>query len=101
MKLIAIILTALAVTAIASPVNVQEDSFTLVEKSFTTMIHTSCVPFKGCKRKATKLGYGCHKGYCWSYCGLSWTSGEWCYTTKAHSKYYSTCEHDFDCLGGF
>lgn len=23
---------------------------------------------------------GCHKGYCWTYCGLSFSSGEWCYT---------------------
>ena len=21
-----------------------------------------------------KLGYGCHKGYCWTYCGASWVS---------------------------
>ena len=21
-----------------------------------------------------ELGYGCHKGYCWTYCGASWVS---------------------------
>ena len=31
-------------------------------------------PHKG---KLYKLGYGCHRGYCWSYCGHSWVS--FCY----------------------
>ncbi|CAB4027650.1 Hypothetical predicted protein [Paramuricea clavata] len=33
----------------------------------------------GCDRRHTLLD----DGKCWSYCGSSWTSGEWCYTKRA------------------
>lgn len=58
--------------------------------------------------------YGCHKGYCWSYCRaldyLSFTdipNNEWCYTTKTHSQSYQyvkcnsmgDCNPDWSCGG--
>lgn len=44
---------------------------------------------------------GCHKGYCWAWCGtsLSGTFGEWCYTTKSFSKSFRhvACKKNTDC----
>ncbi|XP_031626819.1 allergen Tha p 2-like [Contarinia nasturtii] len=42
---------------------------------------------------------GCHKGYCWTWCGASLTGGEWCYTTRAHSQsfQYVGCSSDSEC----
>lgn len=42
---------------------------------------------------------GCHKGYCWAWCGVSLTDGEWCYTTRKYSQSYDyvPCTHDYDC----
>lgn len=42
---------------------------------------------------------GCHKGYCWAWCGFSLSSGGWCYTTKTHSQSYQyvECNSDDDC----
>lgn len=42
---------------------------------------------------------GCHKGYCWNWCGVSLTGGEWCYSTKSHSQsfQYVKCTQDSDC----
>lgn len=42
---------------------------------------------------------GCHKGYCWTYCGLSLSSGDWCYTTKTYSQSfdYVRCSRDDEC----
>lgn len=44
---------------------------------------------------------GCYKGYCYSYCGLSNESGDWCYTTKTYSQSfdYVKCSIDSDCNG--
>lgn len=43
--------------------------------------------------------YGCWKGYCWTYCGLSLSRGDWCYTTKTYSQSfdYVECSADSDC----
>lgn len=42
---------------------------------------------------------GCHKGYCWAWCGFSLSSGGWCYTTKSYSQsyQYEECNSDDDC----
>lgn len=42
---------------------------------------------------------GCHRGYCWAYCGVSLSGGEWCYTTKTYSRsfQYVTCSNDNEC----
>lgn len=42
---------------------------------------------------------GCHKGYCWAWCGVSLSGGEWCYTTKTKSQSYEyvECKQDSDC----
>lgn len=42
---------------------------------------------------------GCHKSYCWAWCGVNLSGGEWCYTTKIHSQSYKyvSCEYDYDC----
>lgn len=41
---------------------------------------------------------GCKGTYCWTYCGLSLSSGEWCYTTNGQSGGpYKRCETDDDC----
>ena len=44
-------------------------------------------------------GYGCHKGFCWAYCGLTGRGGDWCYTTKSFSQSfrYERCTVDRDC----
>ena len=48
--------------------------------------------------------YGCHKGYCWSYCSGAGTllfgiTKEWCYTTMGRSQdhKYVKCTSDDDC----
>lgn len=53
--------------------------------------------------------FGCHKGYCWSYCSAfsAVEYSEWCYTTKTHSQSYQyvpcksqdDCEHYWHCGG--
>lgn len=50
----------------------------------------------GCSKKT-----GCHMGYCWAYCGLSLSSGDWCYTTMTHTQSfdYVPCTHDSECCG--
>lgn len=42
---------------------------------------------------------GCNKGYCWAWCGVSLTDGEWCYTTKSYSQSfeYVPCQYDSEC----
>lgn len=42
---------------------------------------------------------GCHKGKCWTWCGLSLSSGEWCYTTKGKTwdGGYISCSDDWQC----
>lgn len=42
--------------------------------------------------------YGCHKGYCWTYCSIG---SQWCYTTKTYSQSYKyeRCTEDSDCNG--
>lgn len=47
-----------------------------------------------CSEKA-----GCHRGYCWAWCGVSLSKGEWCYTTRSFSQSdeYVTCKDDYDC----
>lgn len=42
--------------------------------------------------------FGCHKGYCWSYCSLG---NQWCYTTRTYSQSYKyvSCSTDNDCNG--
>lgn len=42
---------------------------------------------------------GCHKGYCWAWCGVSLSDGEWCYTTKTYSQSYKyvKCKKNSDC----
>lgn len=42
---------------------------------------------------------GCHKGYCWTYCGIALNGGEWCYTTKSYSQSfdYVKCSSDSEC----
>lgn len=42
---------------------------------------------------------GCFKGYCWAWCGVSLTSGEWCYTTQTYSQSfeYVPCKYDSEC----
>lgn len=42
---------------------------------------------------------GCFKGYCWTWCGVSLTDGEWCYTTKTYSQSfeYVPCKYDSEC----
>lgn len=42
---------------------------------------------------------GCHNGYCWAWCGVSLSGGEWCYTTKTHSQSYAyvECKDDSEC----
>lgn len=44
---------------------------------------------------------GCHKGYCYSYCGISNENGDWCYTTKTYSQSfeYVKCTSDKECNG--
>lgn len=34
---------------------------------------------------STSAGYGCYKGYCYSWCGDK-SSGQWCYTTKGRKN---------------
>uniref|UniRef100_A0A7M5WLR6 Uncharacterized protein n=1 Tax=Clytia hemisphaerica TaxID=252671 RepID=A0A7M5WLR6_9CNID len=58
-----------------------------------------------------KLGYGCHKGYCWAYCDNSWVhgnrDGKWCYTRQqgfyvgkvSCSSYWSCSNKFFKCVG--
>lgn len=48
--------------------------------------------------------YGCHKGYCWSYCTAAGTvlfgiKNEWCYTTKGSTqdRNYIKCSSSSDC----
>lgn len=48
--------------------------------------------------------YGCHKGYCWSYCSGAGTllfgmTKEWCYTTKGRSqdRQYIKCTSNDEC----
>lgn len=45
--------------------------------------------------------FGCLNGRCWSYCGVSLTGGEWCYTTKGYSQdfNYVSCSNADDCNG--
>ncbi|OXA48685.1 Allergen Tha p 2 [Folsomia candida] len=46
--------------------------------------------------------FGCHKKLCWAYCGLSYTSGEWCYTTRgvqSQNGEYVSCNMDSECNG--
>lgn len=45
--------------------------------------------------------YGCHKGYCWAWCGITHDHGEWCYTTKTYSQSfkYVQCSSDSECNG--
>lgn len=42
---------------------------------------------------------GCHKGFCWAWCGVSLTGGEWCYTTHTYSQSYEyiPCKYDSEC----
>lgn len=42
---------------------------------------------------------GCYRGYCWAWCGLSLSSGDWCYTTKTYSQSYQyvSCTYDSEC----
>lgn len=42
---------------------------------------------------------GCHNGYCWAWCGVSLSDGEWCYTTLSYSQSYRyvKCNADWDC----
>lgn len=42
--------------------------------------------------------FGCHKSYCWAYCGIS---PQWCYTTKTYSQsfQYVKCSKKEDCQG--
>lgn len=42
---------------------------------------------------------GCNKGFCWAWCGVSLSDGEWCYTTKTHSQSfeYVPCKYDSEC----
>lgn len=42
---------------------------------------------------------GCFNGFCWAWCGVSLTGGEWCYTTKTYSQSfnYVSCQYDSDC----
>lgn len=44
-------------------------------------------------------GRGCHKGYCWAWCGADLSSGDWCYTTRSHSQSfdYVKCSRDGQC----
>lgn len=44
---------------------------------------------------------GCYQGYCYSYCGLSNYSGDWCYTTKTYSQSfaYVKCSSNSECNG--
>merc|ERR1712020_217679 len=49
--------------------------------------------------------FGCRKGRCWSYCGASWRSGEWCYTQGSrggpfHGKYLK-CKTAADCCSQY
>ncbi|XP_055306973.1 allergen Tha p 2-like [Sitodiplosis mosellana] len=57
-------------------------------------IKKSIANSNACSEKA-----GCHKGYCWAWCGVSLTGGEWCYTTRSYSQsfQYVTCNQDSDC----
>lgn len=47
--------------------------------------------------------FGCHNGYCWSYCtaALEGKDNEWCYTTKGKSqdRDYVSCSQDSECNG--
>ena len=42
---------------------------------------------------------GCQRGYCWAWCGVSLSGGEWCYTTRTYSQSfnYVSCNSDSDC----
>lgn len=42
---------------------------------------------------------GCFKGRCWAWCGVSLSSGEWCYTTRTYSQSYEyvPCDSDEEC----
>lgn len=43
---------------------------------------------------------GCHKGYCWAWCGVSMSGGEWCYTSKnnyTQSHEFVECKEDSEC----
>lgn len=42
---------------------------------------------------------GCHRGNCWSWCGLDLSGGEWCYITRTYSQsfQYVPCLRDSDC----
>lgn len=43
---------------------------------------------------------GCHNGYCWAWCGVSLSDGEWCYTSKnnyTQSHEYVECKEDSEC----
>jgi len=55
--------------------------------------------------EGSEVVFGCHQGYCWSYCGFSWQSGEWCWTEGArggpyHEKYIK-CSTDVDCCSHY
>merc|ERR1712142_106017 len=44
-----------------------------------------------------KLGYGCHKNRCWSYCGINFRGGQWCYTNSKNGKGYKYCSKTVNC----
>merc|ERR1712048_729834 len=41
--------------------------------------------------------WGCHKGYCWSYCTNGLGGWPWCYTTPRRGGDYKRCTRDSDC----
>lgn len=57
-----------------------------------------------CRKQA-----GCHKGYCWAWCGKSLIGGEWCYTTRTYSQSFqyvgytsdSKCDKCWKCAGSY
>jgi len=79
---------------------------------FTFMEATNGTLYRNLRwyNKVHRLGYGCYKSTCWAYCGASWTSGEWCYSSQfgpsiksadgavGHSHAgYQSCSRDSQC----
>merc|ERR1711962_911860 len=58
-------------------------------------------------RRGQRIGFGCWKGQCWSYCGDDLTKGDWCFSCGKYCGIMGrtpkpvACSHDVDCYGKY
>lgn len=94
MSLLIKIVCALVVLSVISNEVSANPQFTDIIKETIEEVRERVKASGSCAKEA-----GCHNGYCWTYCGLSLSTGDWCYTTKSYSysRDYVTCTHDSQC----